>query len=186
MRLWIKNTLLSMIIISAATTFSAAASGSRVGGKQAQDCSAVALPLGARPVDRATVMRTMDNVQTCFAEQAASPGSSRRFELTILLLVIVGAAALTIAGLIFWDAKYMRSISLPLAIGIAILSTIAAASVDDHPRDQAAARQSRLQQARWHWTVRMTRSNQMSQDAAAIDEAVAATNEFVATALDGR
>ena len=148
-----------------------------------EDCAAIALPLGPHPVDRATVLQTMDRVQQCFTQAATSTGSSSRYALTRLLLIVVCLGALAIAGLLFWQVKAVRSIATPIAIGIALLSAVAATLAGDQPREGGPDTLSRLQRAKWQWAVRITRSNQMAEDPEAIDEAIAATNEFVTVAM---
>jgi hypothetical protein len=151
-----------------------------------RDCSEISAPLGPRPVDRTTVMQTMQKVQNCFSKEAMMQKPPSRYRLMLLLLTLACIGALAIAGLLFWEAKYMRDISMPLAIGVAILAIITANLINDKPSEQETARTHRLEQAKWHWTVRMMRSNQMDQDRNAIEEAIAATNEFVSVAMDGR
>lgn len=181
-----KNGWVGMVIASGLAILPAHAWGASSTETESRDCSVISAPLGPRPVDRATVMQTMQKVQSCFSQDAVREKPHSRYGLTLFLLILASVGALAIAGLLFWQAKYMLGISAPLAIGVAILTIVAANLVDDGPGERALARTDRLQQAKWHWTVRMTRSNQMDRDQDAIEEAIAATNEFVGVAMDGR
>jgi len=181
-----KNGWVGMAIASGLVIFPAHAWGASSGGAEPRDCSTISAPLGPRPVDRATVMQTMQKVQSCFSQEAVMQKPSSRYGLTLLLLILACVGALAIAGLLFWQVKYMLGMSVPLAIGVAILTIVAANLVDDGPGDRARVQTDRVEQAKWHWTVRMTRSNQMGRDQDAIEEAIAATNEFVGVAMDGR
>ena len=131
-------------------------------------------------------MQTMEQVQRCYTTEAASDGSSGRHAMLMLLLVVACLGALAIAALLFWQPQATRGIAIPIAVSVALLSAVAATLAQDDPGDGQVAARSRLRQAKWHWAVRITRSNQMPDDAKAIDEAIAATNEFVNVATAGR
>lgn len=131
-------------------------------------------------------MRTMEQVQRCFTTEAASEGSSGHQAMLLLLLVFACLGALAIAALLFWQPQAMRAIAIPIAVSVALLSAVAATLAQDDPGDGRVAAQSRLRQAKWQWAVRITRSNQMSDDTKAIDEAISATDEFVTVATAGR
>lgn len=186
MRRWEKAIWMRSAVVLGLAVLPATASIARSERENPRDCSSISAPLGPRPVDRATVMQTMRNVQDCYSLEVTTPKSRSRYGLTLLLLVMACVGALTIAGLLFWHAKYMVGISVPLAVSVALLTVAAANLIDDAPGERKRADADRLEQARWRWTVRMTRSNQMIRDQDAIEEAISATNEFVSVALNGQ
>lgn len=120
----------------------------------------------------------MQRVEVCYAREAAATGSGTRDGVAILLSILAIIGALTVASLLFWNAKLYREIGIPVAVISAAL--IAVSSVlPDGGRARANSARAKVEQEKWRWTIRMARSNQMADDGKAIDEALAATDDLI-------